>query len=94
MQSFDRRGRGYVEHTPLTRFWPLYLPDRAEGEVPLDAEAIVTEEGPAVEELPAEDTAASESAELEAKEASDAQPAADDAATETPESTEPADKKD
>ena len=69
----------------------------AEGEVPLDAEAIATEEVPAVEELPAEDTAASESAELEAteaEEASDAQPAADDAAAETPESTEPAEKKD
>jgi N utilization substance protein A len=69
----------------------------AEGEVPLDAEAIATEEVPAVEDLPAEDTAASESAGLEAteaEEASAAQPAADDAATETPESTEPADKKD
>jgi N utilization substance protein A len=69
----------------------------AEGEVPLDAEAIATEEVPAVEELPGEDTAASESAELEAteaEEASDAQPAADDAAAETPESTEPAEKKD
>ena len=39
MVLFDRRGRGYVEHTPLTRFWPLYLPDRGEGEVPLDAVA-------------------------------------------------------
>jgi hypothetical protein len=39
MVLFDRRGRGYVEHTPLTRFWPLYLPDRAEGDVPLDAVA-------------------------------------------------------
>src|SRR5262249_9442306 len=39
MVLFDRRGRGYVEHTPLTQFWPLYLPDRGEGEAPLDAVA-------------------------------------------------------
>lgn len=39
MVLFDRRGRGYVEHTPLTRFWPLYLPDRGEGDIPLDAVA-------------------------------------------------------
>jgi DNA phosphorothioation-dependent restriction protein DptH len=39
MVIFDRRGRGYVEHTPLTHFWPLYLPDRGEGDVPLDAMA-------------------------------------------------------
>lgn len=36
---FDRRGRGYVEHTPLTRFWPLYLPDSAADDAPLDAVA-------------------------------------------------------
>jgi hypothetical protein len=39
MVLFDRRGRGYVEHTPVTRFWPLYLPDRGDGDVPLDAVA-------------------------------------------------------
>jgi hypothetical protein len=39
MVLFDRRGRGYVEHTPLTHFWSLYLPDRGEGEVPLDSVA-------------------------------------------------------
>lgn len=39
MVLFDRRGRGYVEHTPLTHFWPLYLPDRADGDTPLDAVA-------------------------------------------------------
>jgi hypothetical protein len=39
MILFDRRGRSYVEHTPLTPFWPLYLPDRAEGDAPLDAVA-------------------------------------------------------
>jgi DNA phosphorothioation-dependent restriction protein DptH len=39
MVLFDRRGRGYVEHTPLTRFWPLYLPDRADGDAPVDAVA-------------------------------------------------------
>jgi len=39
MVLFDRRGRGYVEHTPLTPFWPLYLPDSAEGDTPLDAVA-------------------------------------------------------
>ncbi|NNC16695.1 ATP-binding protein [Corallococcus exiguus] len=37
---FDRRGRGYVEHAPLTSFWSLYLPDRAEGNVPVDAVAM------------------------------------------------------
>ncbi|WP_158626543.1 hypothetical protein [Corallococcus interemptor] len=37
---FDRRGRGYVEHAPLTSFWSLYLPDRAEGDVPVDAVAM------------------------------------------------------
>ncbi len=40
MVLFDRRGRGYVEHTPLTHFWPLYLPDSTEGDTPLDAAAI------------------------------------------------------
>ena len=39
MVLFDRQRRGYVEHTPLTSFWPLYLPDRADGDVPLDAVA-------------------------------------------------------
>ncbi|MFO0570174.1 MAG: hypothetical protein U0263_31310 [Polyangiaceae bacterium] len=39
MVLFDRRGRGYVEHTPLTHFWPLYLPDRGDGDSPLDAVA-------------------------------------------------------
>lgn len=39
MVLFDRHGRGYVEHTPLTRFWPLYLPDRGDREVPLDGVA-------------------------------------------------------
>lgn len=39
MVLFDRRGRGYVEHTPLTQFWPLYLPDRGEGDLPIDAVA-------------------------------------------------------
>lgn len=36
---FDRKGRGYVEHTPLTPFWPLYLPDRGMADAPLDAAA-------------------------------------------------------
>ena len=39
MVLFDRRGRGYVEHTPLTHSWPLYLPDRGDGDVPIDAVA-------------------------------------------------------
>jgi DNA phosphorothioation-dependent restriction protein DptH len=39
MVLFDHRGRGYVEHTPLTHFWPLYLPDSVEGDTPLDAVA-------------------------------------------------------
>jgi hypothetical protein len=39
MALFDHRGRGYVEHTPLTHFWPLYLPDSAESDAPLDAVA-------------------------------------------------------
>lgn len=39
MVLFDRRGRGYVEHTPITQFWPLYLPDRGDGDVPIDAVA-------------------------------------------------------
>ncbi|MGE0403683.1 MAG: hypothetical protein AB7T06_43655, partial [Kofleriaceae bacterium] len=39
MVIFDRRGRGYVEHSPLTHFWPLYLPDRGEGNSMLDAVA-------------------------------------------------------
>ncbi|MEO8979435.1 MAG: hypothetical protein ABI548_07670 [Polyangiaceae bacterium] len=39
MVLFDRKGRGYVEHTPLTQFWPLYLPDRGDSDVPIDAVA-------------------------------------------------------
>jgi DNA phosphorothioation-dependent restriction protein DptH len=39
MVLFDHRGRGYVEQTPLTPFWPLYLPDRADGEIQVDAAA-------------------------------------------------------
>jgi len=39
MVIFDRRGRGYVEHSPLTHFWPLYLPDRGESDSMLDAVA-------------------------------------------------------
>lgn len=39
MVIFDRRRRGYVEHSPLTHFWPLYLPDRGDGESMLDAVA-------------------------------------------------------
>jgi len=39
MVIFDRRGRGYVEHSPLTHFWPLYLPDRGDGDATLDAVA-------------------------------------------------------
>lgn len=40
MVVFDRHGRGYVEHTPITQFWPLYLPDRGDGDVPIDAVAM------------------------------------------------------
>jgi hypothetical protein len=39
MVLFDLRGRGYVEQTPLTPFWPLYLPDRADGDIQLDVAA-------------------------------------------------------
>jgi hypothetical protein len=39
MVLFDRHRRGYVEHTPLTPFWPLYLPDRGAGQEPVDAVA-------------------------------------------------------
>lgn len=39
MVIFDGRGRGYVEHTPITRFWPLYLPDRGDEETQIDAVA-------------------------------------------------------
>ncbi|WP_437334447.1 hypothetical protein [Sorangium sp. So ce394] len=39
MVLFDRRRRPFVEHAPLTAFWPLYLPDRAEGSIPVDAMA-------------------------------------------------------
>ena len=33
---FDSSGRGYVENGPLTPFWSLYLPDRFQGDVPVD----------------------------------------------------------
>jgi DNA phosphorothioation-dependent restriction protein DptH len=39
MVLFDKRGRGYVEQTPLTPFWPLYLPDRVDGDIQLDTTA-------------------------------------------------------
>ena len=39
MVVFSRRGRAFVENSPLTAFWPLYLPDRAEGGIPVDAMA-------------------------------------------------------
>ncbi|MFT3769609.1 MAG: hypothetical protein QM820_29590 [Minicystis sp.] len=39
MVLFNRRGRAFVEHAPLTAFWSLYLPDRAEEGVPVDAMA-------------------------------------------------------
>lgn len=39
MVVFDHRFRGYVEHTPLTQFWPLYLPDRAERDAQIDGVA-------------------------------------------------------
>ncbi len=39
MVVFDRRQRGFVEHTPLTPFWPLYLPDRSGAREPVDAVA-------------------------------------------------------
>jgi len=40
MVLFDRRGRGYVEQTPITAYWPLYLPDQASGDVQLDTVAV------------------------------------------------------
>lgn len=39
MVVFDRRMRGYVEHAPLTPSWPLYLPDRLDGDAPIDGAA-------------------------------------------------------
>lgn len=39
MVVFDHRFRGYVEHTPLTQFWPLYLPDRADRDAQIDGVA-------------------------------------------------------
>ncbi|WP_437681670.1 hypothetical protein [Sorangium sp. So ce131] len=39
MVLFNKRGRAFVEHAPLTPFWPLYLPDRVEEGVPIDAMA-------------------------------------------------------
>jgi hypothetical protein len=39
MALFNRRGRAFVEHAPLTPFWPFYLPDRAENDLPVDATA-------------------------------------------------------
>lgn len=39
MVLFDRHQRGYVEHTALTQHWPLYLPDRGDGDAPIDAVA-------------------------------------------------------
>lgn len=40
MVVLDRRRRAHVEHTPVTAFWPLYLPDRAESDAQIDAVAV------------------------------------------------------
>jgi DNA phosphorothioation-dependent restriction protein DptH len=39
MVLFNRRGRPFVEHGPLTTHWSLYLPDLTPGDPPLDAAA-------------------------------------------------------